>query len=304
MKHKIPATATLVFLILGLMSSSVYSFNGKTVKLESLSSQRSDVKVKLPRGFKKKGKWPLIISLHGYGGNSLIQKYYVRLGKFENQYGFVYAAPNGVKNEEGKRYWNASNFCCDFDDTEIDDVTYIKNLVDRIATSPEVGRIDLDRIYLIGYSNGGFLTSKIACESDLKLAGIVTISGTSDLRGDDQELLPPESFECSHDRPVKVLHIHGTKDETIRYDGFDNGKTAHVSAEDQVKRWANHNNCEGELEKTSKTLNASNFVKGKETEVYSYSGCKAPVKLFKINEGVHFAVFKKKFTKAILDFLF
>lgn len=297
MKMKSLITLT-VFLFLGALS------NAKSVEIPASSALREDVKVKLPRGFKKKEKWPLILSMHGYGGNSFIQKYYVRLGHFENQYGFVYAAPNGIKNNEGKRFWNASNFCCDFDETEVDDVAYIKELIQNIKDHPEIGRIDLNQIYLIGYSNGAFLASKIACESDLKIAGIVTISGTGDLRDDDQNLISPSFFECSHDRPVKVLHVHGTKDETIRYEGFDNGKTAHVSALDQTKRWANHNGCSEEVVKSHKTLNASNFLKGDDTEVYSFTGCREKVQHFKILDGVHFAVFKKKFTKAMLDFLF
>jgi polyhydroxybutyrate depolymerase len=294
----------LALFFLGTSLLLSLSLSAKTVRLKAESPLRKDVKVKLPRGFHKKEKWPLIISLHGYGGNSFIQNYYIRLGRYKNKFGFVFAAPDGIKNEEDKQFWNASNFCCDFDDTQINDVAYVENLIDRIANSPEVGRIDLSKIYLIGYSNGAFLTSKIACESDLPIAGIVTISGTSDLRGDNQELLNPTLLDCSHSRSLKVLHIHGTDDETIRYGGYDNGKTAHVSAEDQIKKWAIHNNCNEKMIKTSRTLNASNFLKGKDTEEYSFNGCRAPVKHFKILEGVHFAIFKKKFTKEILNFLF
>ncbi|MBC97570.1 MAG: hypothetical protein CME63_07455 [Halobacteriovoraceae bacterium] len=292
-----------LLIFVGLFFGLSFNGNAKTIKLKAQSERRTDVRVKLPRKFEKKEKWPLLISLHGYGGNSLIQKYYIRLGHYENQFGYVYTAPNGIKNNEGKRFWNASEFCCNFDPQIVDDVSYIKNLIHRITTSPEIGRIDLSQIYLIGYSNGAFLASKIACESDLPIAGIVTISGTGDLRGKDQQLFLKDKIECSHNRPIKVLHIHGTEDETIRYQGFDNGKTAHVSAIDHVTRWANHNGCKGSLEKKPEVFNASNFVKGKETERYAFEDCEAKVEHYKIKGGAHFAVFKKKFTKSILEFL-
>ncbi len=295
---------TMHMLLLALLYCYSINSPAKTITLEAQSKLRSDVKVKLPRSFKEREKWPLIISLHGYGGNSFIQKYYIRLGHFENKFGYIFAAPNGIKNKEGKRFWDASEFCCNFDPQEVDDVTYIRNLIHRISTSPEIGRIDLNQIFLVGYSNGAFLASKIACESDLPIAGIVTVSGTSDLRDENQELLPADEMECIHNRPIKVLHIHGTQDETIRYDGFDNGKTAHVSALDQVSRWANHNGCKGSLIKTSETLNALNFIKGRETDRFVYTECEEKVEHFRINDGAHFAVFKKKFTKAILEFLF
>ncbi len=275
----------------------------KSVTLSPIESGRTEVKVHLPRTFKKQEKWPLIISMHGYGGNSAIQKYYVRLGAYNNKFGFVYAAPNGLTDKNGKNFWNASNFCCDFEKTEVDDVAYIKNLIEQISNSKEIGRIDKNRIYLIGYSNGAFLASKIACSNEINIAGLVTISGTSDLRGDGAELLDFDKSLCEHNRAIPVLHVHGTKDETIPYEGKDNGKTGSASALSQVTRWADQNDCKGEFVKQDKLLNATNFVRGKDTEHFVMEDCQAPVEHFKINEGVHFGIFKRKFTKAMLKFL-
>jgi polyhydroxybutyrate depolymerase len=291
----------LILILSILISSSVFS---KTVKLKSKFIDRSDLKVNLPKSFKKKDKWPLIISMHGYGGSSQIQNYYVRLKSFQNEYGFVFASPNGLKNSEGKTYWNASNFCCDFEEKNIDDVAYIKSIIEEISNSSAIGRIDTSRIYLIGYSNGAFLASKIACSSEVKVAGVVSISGTSDLRDENGELIAASEFNCGHNRPIPTLHIHGTLDKTISYDGKDNGNTGHVGALDHIKRWSIQNGCTGKLTKSSTPLNASNFLKGKETDHFKMTKCEAPVEHFRINEGPHFGIFKKSFTKKILNFLF
>lgn len=284
------------------------SFTSRTIaesiKLPTLERGRTDVNVHLPRGFKKQDKWPLIISMHGYGGNATIQNYYVRLGAYNNKFGFVYAAPNGLKDKNDKGFWNASNFCCDFEKTEIDDVAYIKNLIEQISQSKDIGRIDKDRIYLIGYSNGAFLASKIACSNEVNIAGIVTISGTSDLRDEFENLMPFDKSLCEHNRAIPVLHVHGTRDETIPYEGKDNGHNGSASALSQVARWADQNDCRGSLVKVDKRLNASNFVKGKETEYFVMQECQAAVEHFKINEGPHFGIFRRKFTKAMLEFLF
>jgi polyhydroxybutyrate depolymerase len=292
---------TLIFLLLFLPFAGL---KAKSVNLESTDPNREDIKVFLPKDFKKQKKWPLIISLHGFGGNSSLQNYYVRLRKFENDFGYVFAAPNGIKNKDEKRFWNGSNFCCDFEETQVNDVHYIKETIARISKHPQIGRIDLSKIFLIGYSNGAFLASRIACESDLEIAGLVTMAGTSDLRDENYNFLPLESLDCPHQRPIKFLHVHGTNDETIRYEGFDNGKTGHVSAIDHLKRWAHHNNCNGEVVKSHARLNASNFIKGKDTEVYSWKGCDAQVRHFKVLDGGHFGIYKKSFTKMILKFLF
>jgi len=289
-----------------LITSLLFSLNimGKTVKLKAKYSGRKDVKVYLPKTFEKQEKWPLIISMHGYGGSSLIQNYYVRLNKFKNKFGYVFAAPNGLKDSAGKGYWNATNFCCDFEKKKIDDVAYIKGLIDEIKNSNEIGRIDPEKIYLIGYSNGAFLASKIACSNSVKVAGMVNISGTSDLRNSEGELLAVDIQTCEHERAVPFLHVHGTADETIKYEGTDNGKTGHVGAIDHIKRWANQNGCRGEFTKKPSKLNASNFIKGKDTDHFVVTDCLAPVEHYRINEGVHFGIFKKSFTKNILEFLF
>ncbi len=276
----------------------------KTVELKAELPGREDVKVYLPKAFGSQAKWPLIISLHGYGGSGALQNFYVRLKSFHNDFGFVFAAPSGLKDSSGRGFWNASNFCCDFDQTQVDDVSYIKGLIERIRNSNEIGKIDLNKIFLIGYSNGAFLTTKLACSNEINIAGIVSISGTSDARDSSGELVANDELNCQHSRPIPVLHVHGTVDKVIPYEGLDNGKTAHVGALDHVARWSKHNGCDGSLEQQKIILNASNFIKGKDTDHFVMHDCLAPVEHFRINGGGHFGVFKKKLTKKILEFLF
>ncbi len=276
----------------------------KSVELKAEIPGRGDVKVFMPKAFSSQDKWPLIISLHGYGGSGALQNFYVRLRSFYNDFGFVFAAPDGLKDSSGRGYWNASNFCCDFDQSQVDDVAYIKGLIDRIKNSNEIGRIDLNKIFLIGYSNGAFLTTKLACSTELNIAGIVSISGTSDARDASGDVVPVNELNCEHNRPIPMLHVHGTADKTILYDGFDNGRTAHVGALEHISRWAKHNGCKGSLKSHKESFNASNFIKGKETDQFAMQDCLAPVEHFRVNDGGHFGVFKKKLTKKILQFLF
>lgn len=283
-----------------LASSSIWA---KSVTLTFDDSVRKDVKVQLPRKFDKKDKWPLIISLHGYGGTSRLQNYYIRLSAFQNDFGFVYVAPDGLKDSNGKGYWNASEFCCDFDNSQVNDVEFIKKLIESIKSSDQIGRIDTDKIYLIGYSNGAFLASTIACSNEINIAGIVTISGTSDLRNPMGELVDENQLNCEHQRAIPVLHVHGDADTTIAYDGFDNGRTAHVGALAQLKRWASHNGCDEGLFKIESAINATNFVKGKEAQHFEMKNCLAPVEHYKVQGGVHFGIYKKSFSKRILNFL-
>jgi len=263
----------------------------KIVTLKTDIVGRKDLKVYLPNNFKKQEKWPLIISLHGYGGSSALQNFYVRLNHFKNKYGYVFTAPNGLINSEGKAFWNASNFCCDFEKTNTDEVEYINSIIEEIKNSSMIGRIDPDKIFLVGYSNGAFLASKLACSSKIKVSGLVTLSGTGDIN---------TGLNCEHARAIPVLHIHGTDDETIPY----NGTSGHIGALEHLDLWAMQNGCHGSLINSNSRINFSNFKIGRETDHFSYTDCLAPVEHYRINGGGHFGIYKKKLTRRILNFLF
>lgn len=289
-----------IFLSL-LISAQTFS---KTVELENTDRERIAAKILLPRGYKKAQKLPIIISMHGYGGNAKLQKFYIRLKKYQNKFKSMVLLPQGLKDQNGKNYWNASEYCCDFWKKQNDDVAYINSLLDQIRNNPRLGKIDENRIFVLGYSNGGFFAKKLACSNEINIAGVVSISGTSDLRDKDGNLLDALDLDCDHNRPIPVLHVHGTDDQTISYDGKDNGKTGHLGALDYLSRWANHNNCQSELISTNSKSNSTNFVRGRETEHFKFNNCEAKVEHYRLNGGAHFNFYKKKFVKKIMNFLF
>ena len=59
------------------------------------------------------GETPLIVSLHGFGGNSADQIAYVPLHERVNTDGFALLLPNGTVDSEGNRFWNPTDQCCD-----------------------------------------------------------------------------------------------------------------------------------------------------------------------------------------------
>ncbi|MCG6191178.1 extracellular catalytic domain type 1 short-chain-length polyhydroxyalkanoate depolymerase [Maribellus maritimus] len=157
----------------------------------------------LPPNYYESRNFPLVIALHGTGGDAY---------QFENDYGFTKTAndnqfvvvyPEGVRSDGilGVRTWNAGT-CCDYAmENNIDDVEFIKELIDRLESKY---KIDSKRIYVTGMSNGGMLTYRLACELSDKFAAIAVVSGT---------MLTNQS--CNPSRPVPVLHIHSTLDTKV-----------------------------------------------------------------------------------------
>lgn len=98
------------------------------------------------------------------------------------------------------------------------DITYIAGLIRQlIATQP----VDPARVYVTGWSMGGALTDRVACE----LADLVTAVAI--------DAGAPWSEVCDPARPVSVLVIHGTADNTFSIDA------AHLLAE----RWRRVDGC-------------------------------------------------------------
>ena len=175
------------------------------------------------------GETPLIVSLHGFGGDSAYQSVYLPLHERVNTHGFSLLLPNGALNAEGNRFWNPTDECCDGGKSGEDDVAYLTELV------ANAGKVkDFGPVYFFGYSNGGFMAHHMACKSLPGLRAVASLAGTSYV----------EDFSCGGAPPVSVLHIHGTADGVILYEGDetepdpkDNGERAfYAGSRDIVTR--------------------------------------------------------------------
>lgn len=81
------------------------------------------------------GATPLIVSLHGFGGNSTYQTMYVPLHERVNTDGFALLLPNGTFDAQGNRFWNPTDRCCDGGKSSEDDVAYLTEFVTEARSS-------------------------------------------------------------------------------------------------------------------------------------------------------------------------
>ena len=104
----------------------------------------------------------------------------------------------------------------------MDDEGFLRKLIDRIA---EDYWIDLDRVYAVGFSNGGQMAMSLACRLSDRIAAFGMVSGgplrTSLLGGD----LAVEGWTCPwNDRSglIPIMNIHGSSDALATYsDSYD-----------------------------------------------------------------------------------
>lgn len=233
---------------------------------------------------------PLLVLLHGYGASGRLQDAYLGLRAQAEARGYLYAAPDGTPDASGKRFWNAGA-CCDFGNVGTDDVGYLTGLVAAIGKRY---RVDPKRVFLIGHSNGGFMSYRLACDAADTFAGIVSIAGTT----------WTDTSRCAPRSAVSILHVHGTADDTIRYEGGTFSGFAYASADATTKRWATLDGC-GSTAETAPDLDVDASRPGAETGVTRYTGCRdgANVELWTVREGQHLPAFGPQFVPKALDFL-
>ncbi len=230
--------------------------------------------VDIPGGYDPTVGHPLVVVLHGFGASGQLQAEFFRLVDMVDEKDLVMVMPDGTLNEDGERFWNGATFCCDPDDA-IDDVAYLTGLIEE---AKGIYNIDEKRVYLIGYSNGGFMSFRMACEASESITAIVSLAGST--------FATPA--ECQpRTVPVSVLAVHGTADTTIFYDGVPD---LYPGAVDSVEFFAAEAGCDTDAPTTLGNVNLIAMVDGDETEQVAYrTGCQEGIDaaLWTIQDAPH-----------------
>ena len=168
----------------------------------TIDAGRGPVDMLIPDTYRSSSPAPLIVSLHGFGGTGKSYIQYWEQNKLVDSHGFIVVAPTGNTDSKGRAFWNATHACCDKDLSGVDDVTYLRTLIETVQQQYE---IDPASIHVTGYSNGGFMAHRMACEHPDAVASIVSVAGASFSR----------PRQCGTDS-VHVLQVHGVDDSIIR----------------------------------------------------------------------------------------
>lgn len=209
-------------------------------------------KLHIPKSYIPAKAHALIVAMHGGGGDMEIQatdEYYGFLSASERE-GFIVLFPNGYsKYKSGKiATWNAGKCCAWSRDEKVNDVDFIRQAVGHVKAQV---KIDSNKIFATGMSNGAMLAYRLACEASDLFRKIAAVAGTDN------------TLTCQPQKPVSVLHIHSLKDEHVNFMGGA-GKDAasaqfitdFVSVPDTIEKWKKLNGCEGPVRKVLAKKNA------------------------------------------------
>lgn len=175
---------------------------------------------------------PVVFDLHGRGGTAPGQALTSKITDIAWARGFVVVHPHALGDIPTWSVW------ADHENLE-NDVAFFRMMIDVLD---EALSIDRDRVFVTGFSNGGGMAARLACEMGDAIAGIAPVGGSH------------EGWEeCEPGGPIPVLAFHGTADEIVPFEGGNLLPTLPLWA----GWWAENDGCEAEPE--SITVPGSRF---------------------------------------------
>jgi len=248
-------------------------------------------KLQVPTSYTKGKSAPLIIALHGYTSSGADTEKYLKLGPVADARRILYVAPDGSLDNNGLQFWNATPACCNFSGSKVNDEAYIMSIINSVSKKYNV---DQKRIYVVGHSNGGFMSHHMACSDSNRIAAIASFAGAT---YKDQSM-------CKPSQPITVLQIWGTVDETISYMG---GAllAPYPGAAETIADWAKLDKCNAKIITSPTKINIESSIPGSETTVSDYAGCaaKTTVELWSIAGGHHVPTLAADFATRLVNFL-
>lgn len=210
----------------------------------------------VPAGYDGRTRLPLVLDLHGSGGNSAGQARTSRFEALAEREGVLVASLQAVNSR-----WNVP-----VADGRPDDVQYASDVIDHVGT---LACVDTARVYATGFSGGGRMSSLLGCRLSDRIAAIAPMAGVR------------WPAPCDG-RPMPVFTVHGLADPLNTYDGHAEGRGGEwvESVPEAVAGWAKHNGCNADpvLEDPPGPLS-----------ILRYEGCSggAEVRLIRVDGLVH-----------------
>ncbi len=216
--RKISILLSLLLLTLPLMAQvQTFEWQGK---------QRQYL-AKSPAG--QTGSVPVLFFLHGLGDNITRLDNEFHFQQIADRFGWMVVVPQAL-NEGYGTMWNAGLM-----NSSTDDAGFLLALLDTLAASDSV---NLDSVFFTGFSMGGFMTHRMAIEHGDRITACAPVSG----------LITHSLSNRQAVAPVKMLHIHGTADPVVGYDGNSQyfGGNLGLGVEAILDYWQAADNCTDE----------------------------------------------------------
>lgn len=211
---------------------------------------------------------PVLILLHAHGVTPETMANLTRAGRLAATEGAWVFLPEGLNQD-----WNS-------DPSKVggaDDVGFLGKLIDVAITQRQ---LDGRHLYFAGYSGGGFMSERMACEAGDRIAGIGIVAAT---------LRSAQAPRCAPTHTVPVIEMNGTSDAVVFYNGLFANYQGYYGAPATAAFWALKNGCDPNAVQTTTLPNQEVIASNTVVQQSTFTGCPAgtAVRLDTIDNGGH-----------------
>jgi polyhydroxybutyrate depolymerase len=220
----------LLFTIMAVSNNQLS--RGNHVRTVEVDQRIRTYFVHVPGNYDSKKPMPVVLAFHGGASNAPQMVRFCGLNETADKFGFIVVYPSGTGRSKTALTWNGGNCCGYALQQNVDDVAFIRTLLDDLE---KVVAVDRKRVYATGMSNGAILAYRLASELSDRIAAIAPVAG------------PMGNRKCNPSRPVSVIHFHGTLDQFAPFKGGRGAKSLSpvdfYSVEDSITAWVKADGC-------------------------------------------------------------
>ena len=216
----------------------------------------------VPPAYRGTNAVPLVFDFHGYGSNAVQQMVYGNFEPLAQRDDFLIVAPDG-QGTGSQRHFNLTG-----EKGLQSDVAMVLSLLDHLEAT---FCIDAARVYATGMSDGGGVTSALACLAANRFAAFGPVAVQVYLPG------------CGGTYPIAMVAFHGTADPIVPY-GYAKvkccGGAVLGAVPTTMAHWAAHDHCDAKY---------SDVALGTQVRRRTWTGCDGTslVVLYSIIGGGH-----------------
>lgn len=163
---------------------------------------------------------PLIVMLHGYGGTAEAFRSQTSMEVEANALGYAVVYVTGAPNPEDTT--SASGWNSGIGASPVKDVEFLCALANELC---ETYHLDDTRVFAVGFSNGAFMTHRLAIEASDTFAAVVSVAGMM-----PESVWESKPSECN----IGVFQITGSKDDVVPKNSDGSAKYSQAPAIEEV----------------------------------------------------------------------
>lgn len=261
-----------VAFLLGFLSTAQAQWTNKTMSIGGLTRS---YRIYVSPNYSASDPASIVITLHGLGDN-MTNFSGLGFNYIADTANIIVLVPQAVSDVYAGAAWNSgAGVSGYYPNASVNDIGFINALVDTTVAHYAV---DQSSVYLTGFSMGGFMTHRMAIQSNAKFAAFASMSGT----------IGAGITGFTPGRIVPMAHFHGTADQTVAFSGNQYG----LDPDSVVSLWVSNNLCD----LTPDTVHFADAVPGDSitVDMYRYTGTAAAseVRFYVMNNCTHTVLFE------------